>query len=192
MSDRAWLPEVPPPLLSGDHITLVQLSVEDRGGLTAAINASLEHLQPWMPWAQQPATPASIGSFLETAVDGWQGRREFQYTIRSGPDEPILGCCGLHARIGPLALEIGYWVHVAHTGRGLATAAAHHLTRAGLGLCEAERVEIHCDAANVASAAIPSRLGYRLDRIERREPEAPGETGQQMIWVLEAEPPSSD
>jgi RimJ/RimL family protein N-acetyltransferase len=46
------------------------------------------------------------------------------------------------------------------------------------------RVEIHCDEANIASAAIPRKLGYRLDRIERRMPEAPGESGRLMIWVL--------
>ena len=44
-------------------------------------------------------------------------------------------------------------------------------------------MEIHCDAANSASAAIPRKLGYRLDRIEQRRPEAPGESGQLMIWV---------
>jgi RimJ/RimL family protein N-acetyltransferase len=45
------------------------------------------------------------------------------------------------------------------------------------------RVEIHCDAANVGSAAVARRLGYRLDRIEQRHPEASGESGRLMIWV---------
>src|SRR5258708_1795812 len=46
-------------------------------------------------------------------------------------------------------------------------------------------VETHCDEANTASAAIPRKLGYRLDRIEVRKPEAPGESGRLMIWVRE-------
>ena len=33
------------------------------------------------------------------------------------------------------------------------------------------------------AAAIPRRLGYRLDRIEAHEREAPGERGRRMIWV---------
>jgi RimJ/RimL family protein N-acetyltransferase len=48
------------------------------------------------------------------------------------------------------------------------------------------RVEIHCDEANTASAAIPRKLGYRLDRVIAHEPEAPGESGRRMIWVREA------
>jgi RimJ/RimL family protein N-acetyltransferase len=45
------------------------------------------------------------------------------------------------------------------------------------------RAEIHCDEANQASAAIPRKLGYRLDRIDPHEPEAPGERGRRMVWV---------
>ena len=88
------------------------------------------------------------------------------------------------ARVGGAgALEIGYWVRVGHLGRGVATAAAGTLTIAALALPEVERVEIRCDAANVRSAAIPPKLGYRLDRIRRRPPTTPGETDEHMVWV---------
>src|SRR5262249_60537312 len=70
--------------------------------------------------------------------------------------------------------------------RGFATAAAEALTSAALGLPGVRRVEIHCDEANVASAAIPRKLGYRLDRVVAHEPEAPGESGRRMIWVRDA------
>ncbi|MEU6189370.1 hypothetical protein [Nocardia sp. NPDC047038] len=48
-----------------------------------------------------------------------------------------------------------------------------------------DRVEIHCDEANVRSAAVARRLGYRLDRIEPREKRAPAESGRGMYWVKE-------
>lgn len=48
------------------------------------------------------------------------------------------------------------------------------------------RAEIHCDIANGASSAIARKAGYRLDRIEKREPAAPGETGRLMIWVRDS------
>ena len=50
-----------------------------------------------------------------------------------------------------------------------------------------EQVEIHCDEANGASAAVPRRLGYRLDRITDRDIQAPGERGREMIWVRRRE-----
>jgi hypothetical protein len=42
---------------------------------------------------------------------------------------------------------------------------------------------IVCDAANLRRAAIPARLGSRLDRVETRTPEAPGESGRTQIWT---------
>src|SRR5262249_34501416 len=75
----------------------------------------------------------------------------------------------------------GYWIASGKTRRGYATAAARALTPVALELSGAGRVEIHCDEANTASAAIPRRLGYRLDRIEAHEREGPGEGGRRRI-----------
>jgi RimJ/RimL family protein N-acetyltransferase len=58
------------------------------------------------------------------------------------------------------------------------------LTEVGLSLDGVTRAEIHCDAANQASAAIPRKLGYHLDRVDDHPPEAPGEQGHRMVWVL--------
>ena len=183
VSDAWWLSERPSAVLSSGVVALAAVAARDVAPLVEAVNASLDHLRPWMPWAQEPATQESIGAFVNGAVESWEACREFQFTIRRATDEAIVGCCGLHTRVGSHALEIGYWVHVDHVGKGLASAAARCLTKAALKIATVQRVEIHCDAANGASAAIPKRLGYRLDRIESREPETPGETGQHMVWI---------
>jgi RimJ/RimL family protein N-acetyltransferase len=115
---------------------------------------------------------------------GWEGGSDFAYVALDPEDGAVLGGSGLHRRIGPRAIEIGYWVHVDHGRRGVATAMARALTDAALALPDVDRVEIHCDEANVRSAAVPRRLGYRLDRIEDDEVTAPAEIGRSMIWVL--------
>lgn len=46
-------------------------------------------------------------------------------------------------------------------------------------------MEIRCDQANAASAAVPRKLGFRLDRIADAVVRAPGETGRQLVWVKE-------
>lgn len=185
MIDAPWLLEAPPAELPAAAVILRRSSPADTDALVEAVNASLEHLRPWMPWAQVAATTESIGTFLAGANDSWDARIEFQYLITEPGSPTILGCCGLHARLGIGALEIGYWVHAGHVRRGLATTAARALTSAGLRLSGVSRVEIHCDAANRASAGVPRRLGYRLDRIENRPPTTPGETDDHMIWVYE-------
>jgi RimJ/RimL family protein N-acetyltransferase len=183
--DVAWLGDRPPEQIELGHLTLVRMTPRDAPAVVTAVNASLAQLRPWMPWAQVPATPESIGTFLVNADSQWEDFREFQYLIHDAPTEPIIGCCGLHNRIGIGALEIGYWVHADHMGRGVATAAARGLTDAALHLRGVERVEIRCDAANTRSAAIPPKLGYRLDRVETRSPTTPGETDSHLIWVLD-------
>ena len=79
-------------------------------------------------------------------------------------------------------MEIGYWTWRRYPAR-LGTAAARALTPVALALPGVTRVEIHCDEANHASAGVPRKLGYQLDRVEAHEREAPGEQGRRMIWV---------
>lgn len=101
--------------------------------------------------------------------------------------EEIAGSCGLMRRIGPNGLEIGYWVHVAHTRRGLATAAGAALTWAGLHLRDVTHLEIHIDASNVPSRAVVARLGYQHVDTRPNKQSSPGECGQDEIWQLTSE-----
>ncbi|MCP2312478.1 MULTISPECIES: GNAT family N-acetyltransferase [Kitasatospora] len=177
----------PPELLPlFDGLRLRRRRVGDAAGLNAAVTANLAHLRPWMPWAR---TAPAMAYSVEMAAAGeriWDEGTDFMYVVGLESDPAVvLGAFGLHGRIGPGALEIGYWVDAAHTGRSIATRAAAELTRAALALPGITRVEIHCDEANLASAAIPRKLGYRLDRIQDAEITAPSETGRKLIWVTE-------
>jgi RimJ/RimL family protein N-acetyltransferase len=193
MARNTWLDDEPPDAITIGDLTLERLSPARLEELVDAVNSSLDELRPWMPWAQTPATAASIGEFLERADAGWAARTEFQFGMvvgRPGARGWLWGCCGLHDRVGAGGLEIGYWVRTDVAGQGLATAAAGELARTALGLDGVGRVEIHCDETNVRSAAVPPKLGFRLDRVDDRPPEAPGERGRRMIWVRTREDPT--
>ncbi|MBV8949395.1 MAG: GNAT family N-acetyltransferase, partial [Actinobacteria bacterium] len=62
------------------------------------------------------------------------------------------------------------------------------LTDAAFGVDGIDRVEIHCDETNAASAGVPRRLGFALEAIVPRPPEAPAETGREMVWVATRSP----
>lgn len=145
------------------------------------IDASRRHLAEWLPWAAS-ADAASLEQFVAGSRRAWDDRRSFNYAVRERGGE-LVGGMGLHPRLGERALEIGYWIRVDRISRGYATAAAGALTSAALAMPDVDRVEIHCDEANVRSAAVPRKLGYRLDRIEADEITAPAEVGRSMIWV---------
>lgn len=75
-------------------------------------------------------------------------------------------------------------MHVSHTGKGYATGAAGRLVEEAFSLPEVQRVEIRCDETNLASAAVPPRLGFQLAGVEKRPLRTPAETQREMVWVL--------
>jgi RimJ/RimL family protein N-acetyltransferase len=180
----------PPDTIATQRLTLRRLGSADVDALLAAINDSLDHLRPWMPWAQEPNTRERVATFVASAEEGWLEGAQFNYGIWSREPNELVGGCGLHSRIGVGALEIGYWIAQKHTRRGYATEAAGALTRAALDMPTIRRVEIHCDEANVHSAAIPRALGYRLDSVREDAIRAPAEIGREMVWVYEPSPPT--
>lgn len=163
--------------LGASGLVLRRWCTDDAPALLAAIERSLPELRMFMPWAMENPTLASVRSFLETGAPSAFGLFE------AGGE--VVGGFGLHDRRGPGILEIGYWVRSDRTGRGYATAAAGALTRAAFAcLPDVERVEIRCDPANVASAAVAAKLGYRLDRIEAVDVVAEAQTGKQQVWAV--------
>lgn len=165
MSLRRWTP--------GDAVPLHR-----------ALVRSHAHLRPWMPWAADPFVLAGQREFVDRSIREWDTGEEFGYGIFDPAGGEVLGSIALHRRIGPYGLEIGYWVHAAHTGRGLATIGSALLTRAAFGLPGIDRVEIHCDEANAASAAVPRRLGFGLVRVQDDVRDTPGKVGRRMIWAV--------
>lgn len=157
---------------------------EDAPLLRAAIDASLPELQEWMDWAASEPTPLPA---LEERLGGFRtafaAGRDWAFGIFDPVETEVLGACGLHARIGPGALEIGYWIRSDATRRGLGTEAAAALADASFAVVGIERVEIRCDPRNRASAAIPRRLGFEHRRTLRRNALTPrGEPRDTMIW----------
>jgi len=154
--------------------------------LKAAVDASVEHLLPWMPWVAKE--PESVESWA-TRLRSFRGRfdldRDYVYGIFNQDERAVLGGTGLHTRAGDKALEIGYWIHVDHINQGLATEISAALTKVAFEVNGVDRVEIHCDPQNVRSAAVPRKLGYVYEAILRqRTRTADGAPRDTMIWTL--------
>lgn len=105
--------------------------------------------------------------------------------------ERIAGGCSLSVRADAAGvLEIGYWLHPAFRGHGLATRAARLLTEAALAMPDVRAVEIRHDEANTASGAVPRRLGYTLvGKAPNRAP-APADSGTDLVWRRTPVPPN--
>ena len=152
--------------------------------LKAAIDMSLTELRLWMPWAlAEPSELPVIEQRIERFREEFHAGVDFAFGIFDPAEREILGGCGLHPRIGDDALEIGYWVRSDVAGRGYATEAAAALTRAAFVDVGVTRVQIRCDPANVASAAVPRKLGYRhMETLIGNASTPGGEPRDTMVW----------
>jgi ribosomal-protein-serine acetyltransferase len=174
----------PPEHLGNGQVELRRWRAADAEMCLRLVTESLDHLRPWMPWATSDYDLAVAQDFVQRCETEWAARTAFNYLILSG-GEPA-GSAGLMARIDPGGLEIGYWVHPAHTGQGVATAAATALTEAAFDLAGVNHVEIHHDERNLASERVPVKLGYTHveTRTESRFEPAPADSGASKVWRI--------
>ncbi len=149
-----------------------------------AVAASFVELHIWMPWARTMPTAAEELEVLRAGESAFDADQEWNYFLVEPDADRLVGGAGLRPRPGTGIIEIGYWVRSDRTSRGYATAAARALTEVVLAhLHTVDQVEIRMDRANLASAAVPLKLGFRLLGHEKREVLAPGHTGRGLIWV---------
>ena len=173
--------ERPNELIEHAPVTLRRFRADDLDALFQAVTESLDHLRPWMPWAADYSR-ASAEEYLAGSVKGWDEGTEYNYAIMTGGT--LVGGIGLMTRLGPGGLEIGYWVHRAYTGRGLATAATAALIGQAFGLPGVDWLEIVHDELNVASGQIPRKLGFTEVGRRPLDPPTPEGTGIGIVWRL--------
>ncbi|WP_344328085.1 GNAT family N-acetyltransferase [Kitasatospora putterlickiae] len=163
---------------------------EDLAAATALIEESREHLRPWETWIIGHDEESTRG-FLTRSAARWEAGEVFNYAVVAG-DGALLGMCQAYLGVDPRGPRLGYWLHPAATGRGIATRAAAALAAEMFTLPDVRYVEIAHDLANTASAAVPRRLGFaEVRRGPLAGPAAPAGSGIEVVWRLERPPANS-
>jgi RimJ/RimL family protein N-acetyltransferase len=146
---------------------------EDAPLLKAAVDSSIEHLLPWMPWARfEPQSVAEKVELCRMFRGQFDLDQNYVYGIFSPDESEQLGGSGFHPRGNEGSLEIGYWIAVSAIGRGLATEVTAVQTRAGFELAGLDRIDIQVEPTNERSLAIPRKLGFTEEGTLRRRLEA--------------------
>lgn len=171
-----------PELIEGHGLVLRRWTAADADVLDALVNANREHLTGYMPWAAElPLGPERRLAQLAEWEAAWLAGGDVVHGIFD--DGVPVGGCGLHRRIGPTGIEIGYWVDHRHLGRGIARRASAALTDAALARPDLDHVEIHHNETNWRSRRIPEQLGYReVGELTLERDLAPAETRREIIW----------
>src|SRR5207244_3823370 len=137
------LSATPPYRIETERLVIRCYEPDDAPLLKAAVDSSIEHLLPWMPWAR--FEPQSLEEKVELCRM-FRGQFDLDtnyiYGIFSPDETEQLGGSGFHKRSNEGSLEIGYWVAAGATGRGIATEVTAVQTRAAIELCGLDRVDV--------------------------------------------------
>ncbi len=172
-----------PELVITPRLVIRRWLPEDAGLIRNAVQSSIEHLQPWMPWAAfEPVSDADRVELIRKWNADWEAGGDVVMGVLH--EGVVVGGTGFHRRIGEGGLEIGYWIHVDHVGQGFATEASRGLTSRGFAIPGIDRIEIRHSKSNTRSSRIPEALGYVMVGEQVREPVAPAEAGVDCIWRM--------
>lgn len=150
--------------LRGERVLVRPHRESDAEEHFAAVMESREHLLPWLPWAAQYATVDDSREFIAYCIARWVRREDFIVGVWDAQTRRFLGGSGLHPRQPDVpSYEIGYWLRASAEGHGYMTEAVKLLSDYAFATLGANSVFIRCDARNTRSAAIPARLGFRLE-----------------------------
>lgn len=159
----------------------------DAAQLKQAVDESLAHLLPWMPWAQNEPEPLMIKQqqlrFFRAQFDL---DTDYVFGIFNASETQLLGSTGLHKRSREHRLEIGYWIRTQAVGKGYVTEAVQALVYAAFRYHGVKGIDICCDPRNQASYAVAQRCGFtHKETLSGRNQTPDGKPRDTMIWQLE-------
>ena len=163
----------------GDGIVLRRLTMGDLDEIWALLEQERDRLGSWMPWISGLTTIDEERAWLES-VSSNEGTLEGCGLFVEGR---YVGGVGLSWDAFNIVGEIGYWIGSEHEGRGLVTRAVRVLIDVGFEELGLNRIVIRTGVDNQRSRAIPERLGFTREGIERGSGRGTGGYYDQVVYA---------
>ena len=159
-----------PNKFSTDRLLICMPMPGDGNVVYQAMQASLNELKEWMPWAHREQTEEDVEANMREAHAKFLTREDLRLHIFNRETGEFIGSSGLHRINWDIPkVEIGYWIDTRFSGKGYITEAAEAIAKFAITELKAKRVEIRCDSNNTKSRAIPERLGFTLEGILKND-----------------------
>lgn len=134
-----------------------------------AVAESVATLRPWMPWVEgEPVSRGQRRTDLRRFRDEFRRHENYVYFLFTPEEDRMVGGMGLHPRVGPCGVELGYWIRSSERGRGLAVEGTAALIRAAFECVGVDRVEIRIEPPNAASRRVVEKLAIPREATLRR------------------------
>lgn len=149
-----------------DHSFLERLNLSHVEAIFNAIDQNRKFLRKWLPFVDFTKKISDTERFVRSIIEKVSSNRDEVYVIWYKHE--FAGLIGFKDidRIND-KIEIGYWLIEKMTGKGIATAATRKMVNLAFRNMDMNRVVIRCGVGNETSSAIPHRLGFSFEGIER-------------------------
>jgi ribosomal-protein-serine acetyltransferase len=143
------------------------------------IERDRKHLQTWLPFVEMTQKISDTEKFIQSIVNQPPGKKDDIYSIWF--NEEFAGLIGFKDTDWiNKKTELGYWLAENMQGKGIVTLCLRKLIRYTFQKLKLNRIQIKVAVGNTKSAAIPKKLGFVFEGIERA-----GELNNQKYHNLE-------
>ena len=164
----------------GQGAVLRPLAMDDLDEIWALVDEERDRLGVWLPWISAITTIEDERAWLESVFSNEGDLEGCGLFVEAR----YVGGAGLSRDAFSIAGEIGYWIGSRHEGRGLVTRAVRVLIDVGFEELGLNRIVIRAGVGNARSRAIPERLGFVREGIERGGGRGTGGYYDQMVYSM--------
>ena len=149
-----------------DELLMQCATPADAGTIYEAIDSHRTDLRTWLPFVDSLHAVSDEEEFLNSLIETPVEKRNLTFLIKKNNV-----FCGLIGFVLTDTInhktEIGYWLLPEYRHQGIMTRAVSALIHWSIEQRQMNRIQIKCAVANTASNAIPLRLGFQLEGVER-------------------------
>jgi ribosomal-protein-serine acetyltransferase len=151
-------------ILIDDDLLLRSYQPDDAPELFRCVDASRQHLRPFLNWVDQTTQVEHSLQFIHMSIAQQHAGEGLALGIFLQQERRLIGGIGLHHwHRSEQRAQIGYWISKDCEGRGLMMRSAARLIDFGFRKLSLNKLEIHCLARNMRSLSLAQRLGFQLE-----------------------------
>ncbi len=161
------------------HIRLEPIDISMAPVIFETIDTNREFLRKWLPFVDFTTQLSDTESFVKGTLRNSAIKKDEIFSIWY--NEEFAGLIGFKDTDWVnLKTELGYWISEKMQGKGIVTLCVQELIKYSFVKLKLNRVQIKVAIGNEKSAAIPKKLGFRIEGIERQ-----GEKHRHKFYDLE-------
>lgn len=149
-----------------ENLILRTFKLEDADRLFYLVDSSRLQLREWLPWVDNTKSPDDSRKFIETVIEEFKNGKTIELGIFY--KEELVGVVATHAiNKSNRHTSLGYWLATEYNGKGIMTESVKALLNYLFTEKNLHRIVIKAATGNNRSRAIPEKLGFKAEGVER-------------------------